>query len=139
MTYEQTKRNERRVELDRQTWAGTTVLQTAYETEGSGQFISDEISFGTVFEGRPFFSHGVELVEGQTLVAGDYPFITAGVSEWVQEPDVETAAADPQKIVHYLGAYVWINVASSSSYLLRFRLSFEGTASRNVEMWRGSD
>lgn len=139
MTYRETKRNERRVELDRATWAGTTILQTAYETEGSGQFISEEIDFGTVFESRPFFSFGVELVEGQTLVVGDYPFVTAGVSEWVQEPDVETAAADPQQIVHYLGAYVWINVASSNPYILRFRLSFEGTASKNVEMWRGSD
>jgi hypothetical protein len=136
MTYNRVRRAEQRKDLDRLTWSGTSVAQVAYETIGSGQFITEVLNFGTVFEGTPFFSFGVELIEGQFLVDGDYPFVTAGVSAWEQIPSLEEALLNPTRTVHYLGANVWINVASSTQYGLRWRLSFEGITPRNVQAWR---
>lgn len=137
MTYDRVRRAEQRKSLDRLTWAGLSVAQLAYETVGAGQFITDVLDFGTVFEGVPFFSFGVELAEGQTLVEDDYPFVTAGVSAWDQKPSLEELGRDPNRTVHYLGANVWINVASSTSYTLVWRFSFEGTTPRNVQFLRG--
>lgn len=137
MTYSRINRADRKKELDRITWSGTSVAQIAYETLGSGQVITEVLPFGTVFEDTPFFSFGVELIEGNILVSEDFPFVTAGVSAWEQVPSLEEALLDPEKVVHYLGANVWINVASSTQYGLRWRFSFEGTTPRNVRAWRG--
>jgi hypothetical protein len=122
-----------KTELDRQTWASQGVVVQALDIIGSGEVLTNLIDFGTVFQSAPAFAYGVELQPGETLVTGDYPFVTCGVSEWSQyAPHPELASATPL----YGGAYLWINVSSSKPYKLRFRFSFEGTIFKNVERLR---
>jgi hypothetical protein len=131
--YPRIRRAEQAKQLDRATWAGPTVLIFAYDTIGRGVIETELLDFGLVFEGPPFFSYGAEVQPGQALVAGDYPEITLGVKEW-HRSDIEI---DSRAVPFYLGAYLWISIQSASTYRLRFRLSFEGTAVRNVEYFRG--
>jgi len=131
--YRRVRRVEQTKELDRGTWAGETAVVLAYDTIGRGVIESELLDFGVVFEGPPFFSYGVETQPGQALVAGDYPEITVGVREWhLSEIEVD-ARATP----FYLGAFLWISIQAATAYRLRFRLSFEGIAVRNVEYYRG--
>jgi hypothetical protein len=133
MTYRSLRKAERATRLDRDTWAGTSLLILTYDTIGAGTFETDLLDFGLVFEEAPFFAYGAELQPGETLIAGDYPIVNCGVTRWETNEDPETRVGN----VFYLGAYVWINVSSNSTYRMRFRLSFEGTAMRNVEYFRG--
>ena len=128
--------SQKKTELDRETWADTSVVVAARDTIGAGELITELIDFGTVFEEAPFFSFGVEAQEGEVLEPGDFPFVSVGVSEWQV---TKTDEGDPNTPTYYLGAYVWINVVSRKPYRLRFRFSFEGIALRNVEYFRGSD
>jgi len=133
MIHSSNRRAASRQELDRETWPDTLVVVATFDTVGFGEAQSGIIDFGTVFEEPPFFSYGVELKEGGTLVSGDYPFVTAGVSEWqITESD------ENNETEYYIGADVWVRVASVTEYPLRFRFTFEGTAMRNVEHFRGS-
>jgi len=133
MTYSRIRRADKRRELDRLTWAGPTQVLFTYEIEGIGGFETELMSFGTVFESKPFFSYGTELQLDETLTLNDYPMVMCGVSEWeVTETDEELLTTP-----YYLGSRVWIRVATARSYRLLFRLSFEGVAMRNVETWRG--
>lgn len=134
-TYPQVRRADTKTRLDRDTWAGPHLVVTAYDTVGSGEFNTELIEFGTVFEDAPFFAYGVELAENETLVDGDYPFVSCGVSQW----EVTKTEEDVAGLNYYLGAYVWVNVVSSKQYRLRFRLSFEGTAMKNVEYFRSTN
>jgi len=68
-------------------------------------------------------------------VDGDFPFVTVGVAEW--QTNVEETAETPGLVPLYLGAHIYIHVIASTQYKLRFRLSFEGIAMRNVEYFRG--
>lgn len=131
-TYPQIRKAERVRQLDRNTWAGPSLLVFAYDTVGAGVVNTELLDFGTVFEGPPLFTYGAEMLPGESLVEGDFPEITAGVSEWST-----TEGVDDRAIPFYLGAYLWISIKSSSSYRLRFRLMFEGTAMKNVEYFRG--
>lgn len=131
--YPRIRRAQTSKQLDRNAWAGTTLLVFAYDTVGSGVINTELLDFGLVFEGPPFFTYGAEAQPGQALVSGDYPKITAGVREW-HFADLEL---DDRAVPFYLGAYLWISIESTTSYRLRFRLSFEGTAIRNVEYYRG--
>ncbi len=130
--YVRSRRATKRQELDRATWAQPIQVVVAYETEGVGELLTDPIDFGVVFEGAPFFSYGVELVEDQTLVSGDFPFVTCGVNEWVTVEE-----ESDQVLQRHTGAVVWIRVSSATQYQMRFRLSFEGVAFRNTEFLRG--
>ena len=131
--YVRVRKAAKRQELDRATWAQPIQVVAAYETEGVGELITDVIDFGTAFEGPPFFSYGVELMEDQVLVEGDFPFVTCGVQEWVLSGE-----ASDDVPARYIGAVVWIRVSSATRYRLRFRLSFEGVAFRNAEFLRGA-
>ncbi len=133
MTYRLTRQEDRRTQLDRQTWAGPVQLILTYELTGAGEHTSEMIPFGAVFEGKPFFSFGVELAEDETLTDGDFPLIMAGVGEW-DLTEIDNADEDP----FYLGAKVWFNAVSKQSYAYLFRLSFEGVAVRNTEYFRGN-
>jgi hypothetical protein len=115
-------------ELDRQGWAGSHLVLAAWDTIGSGTITTEPILFGTVFEDEPFFSYGVELQEDETLVDGDYPFTSCGISEWQT-----TAPRDVDGKIFYLSGIVWISVVAAKSYRLRFRFGFEGIAMRNRE------
>lgn len=132
--YGRVRKADQKQQFDRATWADTTQILLSYDTIGSGELITELLDFKTVFEGSPFFAYGVELQPGEVLEAGDYPFVTCGISQW--ETTV-VAEDDPAAIPMYLGAYVYINVVSSKQYGLRFRLSFEGIAMKNVEYYRG--
>ena len=132
--YERVRKADRKQEFDRATWANTTQVLLAYDTIGSGELATELIDFKTVFENAPFFSYGVELQPGETLTEGDFPFVTCGISGWNTNLTEED---DPINFPVYLGAYVYINVVSSKQYRLRFRLSFEGIAMKNVEYYRG--
>lgn len=115
-------------ETDRNSWAGNNLVVTTWDTIGSGTTQTGGLTFGSVFEGRPFFSYGVELQENETLVDGDYPFTACGVLEWTT-----TVAADERAQLFYTGAVVWIRVDAGTQYRLRFRFAFEGTVIRNRE------
>lgn len=132
--YQRVRKADRKQEFDRATWANTTQVILSYDTIGSGELATGLLDFKTVFEGAPFFAYGVELQPGDTLVEGDYPFVTCGIAEWQTNTNVED---DTAKVPLYLGAYVYISVVSSKQYRLRFRLSFEGIAMKNVEYHRG--
>ena len=130
--YAKVRRAIKRRELERSTWAQPIQVVVSYDTLGVGELTTDPIMFGTVYEGPPFFSYGVELAEGETLVDGDFPFVTCGVQAWITGEEVSDVRPVP-----YIGAVVWIRVASSTRYQMRFRLSFEGMAFRNTEYLRG--
>lgn len=125
--YQGINRSNRQREVSRTAWAGSNLVLTAWDTIGSGTTLTDLIEFGTIFEGQPFFSFGVELQEDETLVEGDYPFVTLGVQEWQR---TEQTTEDDITLRFYTGAVVWIAVTASKSYRLRHRLAFEGTAMR---------
>ena len=122
-------------ELDRGTWASGQTTVFAYETKGAGTAQTELLDFGIAYEGPPFFSYGVELVPGETLVDGDYPFVSAGVGQWVTKQDDEDFAEKQLKLLH-TGAYVFINVRSQKSYRLIFRMAFEGVAFKNSQFLR---
>ncbi len=132
MTYRSISKAGRKTRLDQETWAGTTLLFLSYDMTGVGEVETELLDFGLVFEGVPFFSYGVELQPGEVLTPGEFPAVMCGVKEW-QLTEVE---ADTRATPFYLGAYLWISVSSNISYRLRFRLSFEGIAMRNVEHFR---
>lgn len=119
----------RRQEVDRAAWAGSQLVFTSWDTIGAGTTLTELIPFGVAFEGQPFFSHGVELQEGETLADADYPFVTAGVQEWQRTAQTEHERAER----FYTGARVWISVSSSKAYRLRHRFAFEGTVVRHRE------
>lgn len=123
------ERAQRAREFDRSSWAGSHLVFASWDTIGNGTILTEPIAFGTVFEGQPFFGYGVELQEGETLVAGDYPFTSCGISEWQT-----TVPRQEESQLFYLSAIVWIRVQASKSYRLRFRFAFEGTAMRNREL-----
>jgi hypothetical protein len=133
--YSHIERSGKSRELDRNTWAGETTLVFAYETKGSGTFVTELLDFGIAYEGTPFFSYGVELIPGSTLVDGDYPFVSAGVGEWIKKEDVDDFAEKQLKLLH-TGAHVWISVSSNKSYRLIFRMTFEGIAFKNPQFLR---
>ena len=135
MTYRSLRQATARQELDRATWADTTQVLLAYDTVGSGTLTTELLEFRTVFEGAPFFAYGVELQPDEILSPSDYPFVTCGIAEW----ETNTVDEDGNLLDFpiYLGAYIYINVVSSKQYKLRFRLSFEGIALKNVEYHRG--
>lgn len=132
------RRGELHREVDRRQWAGTVTTVLSYETEGTGSFITTPITFGTPYVGPPFFSFGVELYPGTTLTDGDFPFVSAGVGEWVTEEPPEHYLERDLKLIH-TGAIVWLNVSSRVGYRLIFRLTFEGTAMKNPQFLGGSN
>ncbi len=133
MTYGRLRAETTRTELDRATWAGPVQVILTYELEGVGEHTSEVLSFGTVFESKPFFAFGVELLPDQPLVDGAYPLAMAGVVEW----DV-TDVVDDRAVPFYLGAKVWFHAVSTTPYHYLFRLSFDGVAVRNTEFFRGN-
>lgn len=130
--YQRVRRADERNRLDRDTWADNRLLILAYDTLGVGEIETELIDFGLVFEEVPFFSYGVELQPNETLIAGEFPAVMCGVREW-QLTEVER---DNRDSLFYIGAFLWISIASNISYRLRFRLSFEGISMRNVEHFR---
>lgn len=131
-TYRSVTKAKDKSRLDQSTWAQNSLLFLSYDTIGSGEIETELIDFGLVFENKPFFSYGVELQPNQALVAGSFPAVMCGVREW-QLTEVER---DNRAIPLYIGAFLWISIASNISYRLRFRLSFEGISMRNVEHFR---
>lgn len=134
-TYPRIRRAERNTDLDRRTWAAPNVVVINYDLLGVGSTNTEMLDFGLVFEGPPFFSYGVELLPTSTLIAGDFPQVTAGVREWLTSQSDADVAAYGARIPFYLGASLWIG--ASHGYDLRLRLSFEGISMRNVEHFRG--
>jgi len=134
MTYREIKTADRRTELDRATWAGPVQLILSYELSGVGEHVSEMISFGTVYESKPFFSYGVELAPDEILTPGDFPLVSVGIGAW----DI-TDSDDEDKTPFYLGAQVWFNTTTVQVYRYLFRLSFEGVAVRNTEFFRGTN
>lgn len=118
-------------ELDRNQWAGPTTVILEYETKGAGSFLTEELNFGVRFSGPPYMTFGAVLGELELLVEGDYPFVTAGVAEWVlkgaPEPD-ETLVQTSGPAGEYVGAKVWVSVFSNTPYKIRHVLKFEGLA-----------
>lgn len=127
--YSRVNRASRARTLDRGTWAENTVVVLTLDVRAPGEQGAHEVAFGTVFEHEPLFTYGVELVEGQTLVARDFPFVSCGVADWTP---LQVDPANPEE-VYFVGATLWINIVCNTEYRLRFRLGFEGVAFKNVE------
>jgi hypothetical protein len=134
--YSNIRRSEESRVLDRRTWAGATTIVLAYETKGAGTLTTELLDFGLVFEGPPFFTYGVELAQGEILVDGDYPMVSAGIAEWVTKETSDEDFAEKQLKLLHTGAYVAINVQTNKSYRLVFRMSFEGIAFKNTQFLR---
>lgn len=124
-------------DIDRRQWSSTVATVLSYETTGVGSFASEPILFGTPYSGPPFFTFGVELHPSNELVSGDYPFVSAGVGEWIYKEQPEDFAEKGLSLIH-TGAIVWMNVRSQIGYRLIFRLTFEGTAMKNPQYLGGS-
>ena len=57
----------------------------SYQTTGWGEFLSPDCQrFTTTFVKRPSVSHSLSL-DGDTLVDGRFPRVTAGVHRWLQD------------------------------------------------------
>lgn len=125
MTYPGVRRASKRTELDRETWANRTNLLVTYDFVAPGTVVTETLSFGEVFEGYPDFAYGVELIEGQVLVAGDFPMVNAGVAVWDQ------TIPEGSQLPRIMGASLFLAVFCSTAYQLRFRFSFNGTAFSN--------
>lgn len=132
------RRAELKKELDRKQWASTVTTVVSYETVGKGAFITEPVMFGTPYADAPFFTFGVELHPANSLQAGDFPFVSAGVGEWVTQEPPEDYVEKGLKLIH-TGAIVWLNVSSQQGYRLIFRLTFEGTAMKNPQYLGGSN
>lgn len=128
MTYPGVRRANKRVELDRTNWADRTPVILSEDVVAPGTFETEIIPFKTVYEGYPDFSYGVELVEGQSLIEGDFPFVNAGVSFWDQTFP-ETGA-----LPRVMGAQLFMAVQCTEPYVLRFRFLFQGVAFRNPSL-----
>jgi len=107
-----------RTERDRAGWANTAQVLVELQTNGVGEVLTDEINFGLVFTRRPFFSWHVELVSGD-LVMGDFPSVSAFVSDW----SINSKG-------YYIGAIAAVKVSSITPYNLSFLLSFVGESFR---------
>src|SRR5690606_6023740 len=58
-----------------------------YKTTGWGEFLADKAQyFTTTFTQRPSVSHSLSI-DGDTLVTGRFPRVTAGVHQWVTDHD----------------------------------------------------
>lgn len=58
-----------------------------YKTTGWGEFLCDEAEyFTTTFVKQPSVSHSFSM-DGDTLIEGRYPRVTAGVHKWLQDSD----------------------------------------------------
>lgn len=130
------RRSDLRTEVDRTQWASTVTTVVSYETIGTGAFITEPIMFGTPYSGSPFFTFGVELHKSNTLLPNDFPFVSAGVGEWVTEEKPDNYEEKGLKLIT-TGAIVWLNVSSQYGYRLIFRLTFEGTAMKNPQFLGG--
>ena len=84
----------------------------SYKTTGWGEFISEECQrFTTTFTKRPSVSHSFSL-DGDELIDGRFPRVTAGVHKWLQDNDD-----------FYIGAWVFFvietfGVQSQPAYVL---------------------
>lgn len=59
----------------------------SYKTTGWGEFVSADCQyFTTTFVKRPSVAHSLSL-DGDTLVTGRFPRVTAGVHKWLQDRD----------------------------------------------------
>lgn len=125
MSYPGVRRAAKRTELDRGTWADRANFLVTYDFVAPGTFVTENIVFGEVFEGFPDFSYGVELIEGQTLLAGDFPMVNAGVALWDQ------TFPEGSQLPRVMGASLFLAVYCSTAYRLRFRFSFNGVAFAN--------
>lgn len=113
-----------RTEIDRKSWAELSQLIVDVAVEGSGTIATDPIEFSSVFTSQPFFSYGVQLSPGEVLVDGDYPLVSAGVSEWNQNGS------------RFIGCTLYVSVLSQTSYKLNLKCSFEGVAFKSNQYLR---
>ena len=68
----------------------------SYKTTGWGEFLSEDAQyFTTTFTKRPSVSHSLSI-DGDVLVEGRYPRVTAGVHKWLQD-----------ERGHYTGAWLF--------------------------------
>lgn len=119
--FPQIKNSNTRTEVDRRSWPELTQIIMEVSIEGSGVITTDPLVFPSRFEGKPFFSYGVELGSGETLLAGDYPFVSVGVESW------ETVGSA------YSGATLFIRTVAASNYRLNVMASFEGKIYKNPQ------
>lgn len=123
-----------RHDLDAGMVAGVDRVVWRIESRGTpGQFGSvttlPSDTFGVAFQGKPFFSWGVEVVDGNVnLQEGLFPFVTAGVYEWQTMP-TQNEGVEPR----YVGASVYLGVQSGWEYEYVFTFSFEGVVFRSPE------
>lgn len=71
----------------------------SFQTTGWGEFVADTaVKFTTTFIERPAVAHAFSL-DGDTLVEGRFPRVSAGVHKWLQD-----------ERGHYIGAWLFFVV-----------------------------
>lgn len=133
MVYPGVRRAELRRELDRETWASVERVISTHDFVVSAETEEIEVDFKAIFEDPPFFQIEIELQEGEVLVEGDYPVVSAGVREWRTTID---ELPESEKRPHYMGALVWVTAIAQTAYRIRYRLSFTGVTFKNVSTFR---
>lgn len=86
-------RDIKRVELDRDTWAGLQEIRYDISVEGRGEAIGGPFWFGQAFDAAPFFTFSAVANNYDVTAA---PQFTVGVAEWL---------LDEQKM--YVGVMLW--------------------------------
>lgn len=90
-------------------------------TSGAGE-ARVEIGFPIIFTERPSFSYGGEMDVNQPLTAQSFPTVSAVVSEWITEGEMQKK---------YKGAWVAMVTTGPSTQKMIVHLHFEGKAFRN--------
>lgn len=108
---------QKRIELDRETWAGLDKIDYHILVEGRGEAIVGPFYFGRAFDAPPFFTFSAVATNNNPGVASQ---LTVGVDEWI---------IDDQEM--YVGAYLWFAFDSCfEPYVSSYVEDFENILSR---------
>jgi hypothetical protein len=110
---------------DRTSWAQRGRELVRFDTTSTGTLITPQIHFTYMYEHSPYFSFGVELLEG-TLTDENIPITSAGVASWL-------TMTLPRGMLVYRGATLWAAVTSEAQFGLGWTFSFEGIVYRSRE------
>lgn len=107
-----------------QVWENTARQAWSYAsltTTGVGEIQHPTVvRFDCTFIEQPKVAHGFSL-DGDTLVDGSFPTVSAGVWKWWQD-----------KRGFYLGAYVFFVVTGVASYAIQHDFTFSGIAIKDL-------
>lgn len=115
----------RRSQIDRVTNATGDTFRVSYRIglDGSGE-TTVTVNFPVQFSERPTVSSGGELHPEETLVAGNYPWWSVGVADWITE--------DLAGRTYYVGADLVIVCGGPTGQLSYAHFTAEGKALQHI-------